>query len=64
MAKLPVSVDKIIEEFGPHKAYAPQTGFQGNKEPDKLVKTHCCYCGMQCGIQLKVKDNKIAGFEP
>ena len=64
MAKLPVSVDKIIEEFGPHKAYAPQTGFHGNKEPDKIVKTHCCYCGMQCGIKLKVKDNKIAGFEP
>ena len=64
MAKLPVSVDKIIEKHGPHKAYAPQTGFQGNKEPDKLVKTHCCYCGMQCGIKLKVKDNKIAGFEP
>ncbi|WP_255702938.1 molybdopterin oxidoreductase family protein [Antarcticibacterium sp. 1MA-6-2] len=64
MAKLPVSVDKIIEDFGPHKAYAPQTGFQGNKEPDKMVKTHCCYCGMQCGIQLKVKDNKITGFEP
>src|SRR5690606_36719830 len=28
------------------------------------VKTHCCYCGMQCGIQLKEKDNKITGFEP
>ncbi|HNP18810.1 MAG TPA: molybdopterin oxidoreductase family protein [Fulvivirga sp.] len=64
MAKLPVSVDKIIEEFGPHKAYPPQGGFYGTNEPDKLVKTHCCYCGMQCGIQLKVKDNKIAGFEP
>ena len=26
-------------------------------EPDRLVKTHCCFCGQQCGIQLKVKDN-------
>ena len=64
MAKLPTSIDKIIEKYGPHKAYVPQTGFSGTHEPDKLVKTHCCYCGMQCGIQLKVKDNKIAGFEP
>lgn len=64
MAKLPVSIDRIIEDYGPHKAYAPQVGFHGAHEPDKLVKTHCCYCGMQCGIQLKVKDNRIAGFEP
>ncbi len=33
-------------------------------EPDKLVKTHCCFCGVQCGIQLKVKENKVIGFEP
>ena len=25
--------------------------------PTGLVKTHCCFCGQQCGIQLKVKDN-------
>ncbi|QNL47991.1 molybdopterin oxidoreductase family protein [Olivibacter sp. SDN3] len=64
MAKLPIAADQIIEKYGPHKAYAPQAGFYGAHEPDKLVKTHCCYCGMQCGIQLKVKDNKVAGFEP
>ena len=33
-------------------------------EPDRLVKTHCCFCGQQCGIQLKVKDNEVIGFEP
>ncbi|HET8860938.1 molybdopterin oxidoreductase family protein [Marivirga sp.] len=64
MAKLPVSTDKIINDFGPHKGYTPKDGFKGNFEPDKLVKTHCCFCGMQCGIQLKVKDNKVTGFEP
>ena len=31
---------------------------------DKLVKTHCCFCGQQCGIQLKVRDNQVVGFEP
>ncbi|MEP2296658.1 molybdopterin-dependent oxidoreductase, partial [Algoriphagus sp.] len=64
MAKLPSSVDSIIEQYGPHKGYTPEGGFKGVHEPDKLVKTHCCFCGMQCGIQLKVKDNKVAGFEP
>ena len=33
-------------------------------EDDKLVKTHCCFCGQQCGIQLRVRDNKVVGFEP
>ena len=28
------------------------------------MPTHCCFCGQQCGIQLKVKDEKIVGFEP
>ncbi len=32
--------------------------------PDRLVKTHCCFCGQQCGIQLKVLDNEVIGFEP
>src|SRR5205085_5918455 len=31
---------------------------------ERLVKTHCCFCGQQCGIQLKVRDNKVIGFEP
>lgn len=64
MAKLPVSAEQLIEQFGPRKGYTPQGGFDGSHEPDRLVKTHCCFCGMQCGIQLKVKDNQIAGFEP
>ena len=34
------------------------------KQGDKLVKTHCCFCGQQCGIQLKVRDNRVTGFEP
>lgn len=33
---------------------------------EKLVKTHCSYCGMQCGMNLRVntKTNKIIGVEP
>ena len=28
------------------------------------MQTHCCFCGQQCGIHLKVKDNEVIGFEP
>ncbi|MBV7531088.1 molybdopterin oxidoreductase family protein [Chitinophaga sp. sic0106] len=64
MAKQPTSTDKIINDFGPHLNYAPQEGYAGRDEPDATVKTHCCFCGMQCGIQLLVKNNKVVGFEP
>src|SRR5687768_11720256 len=33
-------------------------------EPERLVKTHCCFCGQQCGIKLKVAQNQVIGFEP
>src|SRR3954447_11598892 len=60
MAATPAPSLDIIEKFGPHLAYS--VGPAG--EPDKLVKTHCCFCGQQCGIQLKVKGNQVVGFEP
>lgn len=64
MAKLPTTIQEIITQYGPSKAYSPHEGFEGRSEPDKLVKTHCCFCGMQCGVQLKVKNNTVVGFEP
>src|SRR5688500_17096377 len=64
MAKLPTSIEKITEQFGPHLNYEPPGGWRGRGEPEKLVKTHCCFCGQGCGIQLKVKDNRVIGFEP
>lgn len=64
MAHLPVSPEKLIEQFGPHLNYPPREGFAGRDEPDKAVKTHCCFCGMQCGIKLLVKNDKVVGFDP
>ena len=63
MATLTIPEEKYIERYGPTPAHTPAGGWN-NGEPDKLVKTHCCFCGVQCGIQLKVKDNKVIGFEP
>lgn len=65
MAKLPVSADELIAEFGPNKHYPNKGTVRANPQnPDALIKTHCCFCGLQCGIQLKLKDNKVVGFEP
>ncbi|HEU0031882.1 MAG TPA: molybdopterin oxidoreductase family protein [Kofleriaceae bacterium] len=62
MAKLPVDDLAITRTFGPHLSVRTRGGTE--QAPDRLVKTHCCFCGQQCGIQLKVKDNAVIGFEP
>lgn len=64
MARLPTTPEQLIAAFGPHKNYPPQQGFPGRDEPDRVVKTHCCFCGMQCGIKLLVKNNRVVGFDP
>lgn len=53
-----------IRVFGPSRAYAEGIRLDTGAEADKYVKTHCCFCGQQCGLQLKVKDNTIIGIEP
>src|SRR5215468_10270665 len=63
MAILTLNEEQYIDAFGPHLNYEPAGGWH-DQVPDRLVKTHCCFCGVQCGIQLKVKDNKVVGFEP
>jgi len=66
MAEPPVPPEVLTERFGPHRAYTPPGGWQDeSRHPaERLVKTHCCFCGQQCGIQLKVRENRVIGFEP
>lgn len=66
MAKPPIPLPQLIELYGPHLNYEPPGGWQDESihPADKLVKTHCCFCGQQCGIQLKVRDDQVIGFEP
>ena len=64
MATLPVSELDIIRAYGPHTSAMTGVRKCTSVEPDRLVKTHCCFCGQQCGIQLRVKDNEVIGFEP
>ena len=64
MAQRPLSDEELIDKYGPHLNEAPPGGWDAGIDPDRTVKTHCCFCGQQCGIQLKVKDNEVVGFEP
>ncbi|MGE3108528.1 MAG: molybdopterin oxidoreductase family protein [Phycisphaerales bacterium] len=64
MSNPPPNLLPILDRFGPHLNRSSPTRLATDTEPDRLVKTHCCFCGQQCGIQLKVKDNVVTGFEP
>src|SRR5579872_5072752 len=67
MAKQPTSLRELTAQFGPHLNYTPVGGWrEESTHPYHLVKTHCCFCGQQCGIQLKVEDEipRVIGFEP
>jgi assimilatory nitrate reductase catalytic subunit len=67
VADIPGTLEELTREFGPHPQATPAAGgweARGDRPHDRLVKTHCCFCGQQCGIQLKVRDNTVVGFEP
>ena len=66
MAKPPLPAADLADRFGPHLASTPPGGWgeERTHSPDRLVQTHCCFCGQQCGIQLKVRAGQVVGFEP
>jgi assimilatory nitrate reductase catalytic subunit len=64
MAASPPLTPEHFRRFGPHRSYPSGQRIDSAVDPDKLVKTHCCFCGQQCGIQLKVRENQVIGFEP
>jgi assimilatory nitrate reductase catalytic subunit len=54
-----------VAAYGPHVNQEPPGGWNaGLDEIDREVATHCCFCGQQCGIILKVHDDEVVGFEP
>ena len=64
MAELPRQPLDIIKRFGPHRSVATDLRLDTGVVPDRSVKTHCCFCGQQCGVQLLVKDQQVIGIEP
>jgi assimilatory nitrate reductase catalytic subunit len=64
MARPPLTDEELVARYGPHLNQVPADGWDAGIEADREVKTHCCFCGQQCGIILKVKDDEVVGFEP
>jgi assimilatory nitrate reductase catalytic subunit len=64
MAVEPSLTPELLSTFGPLRTYPTGSRVSSAVDPDRLVKTHCCFCGQQCGIQLKVNGNEVVGFEP
>jgi assimilatory nitrate reductase catalytic subunit len=63
-AQHPLPTFELLETFGPNLAYATGKRLDTGIGPEKLVTTHCCFCGQQCGMHLKVRDNTVIGIEP
>lgn len=43
----------------------PETGWtKSDQLPDTLVPTHCSFCGVQCGMYLRVSNGQVTGVEP
>ncbi|MCC7104024.1 MAG: molybdopterin oxidoreductase family protein [Chloroflexi bacterium] len=46
-------------------AGSTQTGWsRADRLPEVLVPTHCAFCGVQCGMNLRVRDDAVIGVEP
>ncbi len=47
--------------------YLVKDGVKNLRNPgEKLITTHCAYCGMQCGMHIRVSEQtgKVVGVEP
>ncbi|HUE75736.1 MAG TPA: molybdopterin oxidoreductase family protein [Chloroflexota bacterium] len=43
----------------------PSAGWQrANQLSEQLIPTHCCFCGVQCGMYLRVAGDQVTGVEP
>ncbi len=57
-------LDQILDRYGPHLHDEPWGGWQSGRVIDRVVPTHCPYCGVQCGMKLLVSENHVVGVEP
>lgn len=64
MAAEPPLNEALFSQFGPLRSYPTGQRIDAAVEEERLVNTHCCFCGQQCGIRLRVRHNQVIGFEP
>jgi assimilatory nitrate reductase catalytic subunit len=54
------AVNYDFQSAGP----TPQGWRDAARLPEQLVATHCAFCGVQCGMYLRVAGGKVVGVEP
>ncbi|HEY7357545.1 MAG TPA: molybdopterin-dependent oxidoreductase, partial [Ktedonobacterales bacterium] len=65
-----MSVDKHlfrrqqVDTFDFYPGERQPAHWDSEQQVDRYVPTHCCYCGVQCGMYLRVADGKVVGVEP
>jgi assimilatory nitrate reductase catalytic subunit len=42
----------------------PADDWETDHPDERLVPTHCAFCGVQCGMNLRVAENRVVGVEP
>lgn len=42
----------------------PEGWDDATRAAERLVPTHCSFCGVQCAMYLRVKDGRVTGVEP
>ncbi|HSP04223.1 MAG TPA: molybdopterin oxidoreductase family protein [Acidimicrobiales bacterium] len=52
-----------VDDF--HEAGArPAGGWETDESDERWVSTHCAFCGVQCGMHLRVAGHEVIGVEP
>ncbi len=60
--RLPI-VPPGVDEFRDLGA-VPADHWNASRAEEQRVATHCAFCGVQCGMYLRVRDGKVFGVEP
>src|SRR5215469_8267593 len=65
-----MSVDKHlfrrrqVDTFDFYGGESSPAHWDSAEQVERYVPTHCCYCGVQCGMYLKVAGGAVVGVEP
>src|SRR6478736_10122274 len=54
------NVNEDLQQVG----HSPDEWADADRVPERLVPTHCSFCGVQCAMHLRVADEQVIGVEP
>ncbi len=57
MATFPATTENVEYLYSPYLSASTGTRLDTSVVPDKVVNSHCRFCGLQRGLKLLMKDN-------